>query len=266
MLLVILLFGIIVSMVLLARCSHKEGDNSVIQPIKEKSGGDTLDVAIEISPLSFHWTSDSLSGLDYEIMNGISRMTGRPVKFHPVSSLPAAAEDMSKGLYDILISSLPATESLKERFRITVPVYIDREVLVQLKTSDNFISTPDKLANDSVWVAEDSPFIQRIQNLSSEIGAPVQIISPEGQTAEHLVMRVARGEIPRAVVNESLAKRMQKDNYPRLDVSTPISFSQFQCWIVSDRDPELPASIDMWINMFKTTQDYRRILEFYGVE
>lgn len=261
--LLLLLAAVIIIMVLMSKCSHRETPSQGIHPVAAKSGGDTLDVAIEISPLSYRWQGDTIAGLDYEIMKGVASIARRPVKFHPFAPLKEAVNGMERGIYDIIISSLPSTESLKQRFRLTDDIYLDREVLVQRKDASPLIEAPEQLGNDSVWIAAGSPFAQRIKNLSSEIGEPIHIVSAEGRTAEHLVMLVARGEIPRAVVNAGLAKRMKAERYPHLDISIPVSFTQFQCWVVSGSDGALADSLNRWIARFKTTSEYRDILNRY---
>lgn len=263
--LLLLLFGVILAMILLAKCSHRVEKAAGMQRERVKSGGDTLDVAIEISPLSYRFSGDSVVGLDYEIMKEIGRMSHRPVKFHAFAPLKYAEEGLDSGLYDIVISSLPSTEMLKQRFVLTEPVYLDREVLVQRKDAEKFIKAPEELGNDTVWIAAGSPFVQRIENLSSEIGEPIHVVMAEGKTAEHLIMLTARGEIDRAVVNEGLARRMTEEYYPELDMKTPVSFTQFQCWIVSDRDKSFPDSLNAWIGRFRETGRYGEILKKYGL-
>ena len=264
-LLLLLLAAVILLMVFLAKCSHNSSGPWLQMP-DVKSGGDTIDVAIEISPLSYRVSGDSIVGVDYEILQGISRMTGRPVKFHVFAPFEEAVEGLEAGTYDIIISSLPSTESLKSRFNVSMPVYLDREVLVQRADSSGHIDRPDELDNDTVWIPEGSPFRDRIENLSSEIGRPIYIETIPGCTAEYLVILVSTGDIPRAVVNSGLARRMKNEFYPELDISTPISFTQFQCWLLSDRDSVMSDSINQWLGRFQATEEYRDIISKYGLQ
>ena len=264
-LLVLLLIVVVAVMVALVRCEKNEIKPGKLQLEKVKSGGDTLDVAIEISPLSYRISGDSIVGLDYEILRQLSKISGRAVKFHPFAPMKDATDGLADGIYDIIVSSLPSTETLKEQYLLSDPVYLDREVLVQLKDAKPFYDSPEQLAGDTVWIASGSPFAQRIANLAGEIGRPIHIVEPEGRTAEHLVMLVARGEIPRAVVNEGLARTMRQRHYPQLSVTTPVSFTQFQCWIVSHKRRGLLDDVNSWIKEFRTTTAYDRLLERYGV-
>jgi Fe-S-cluster formation regulator IscX/YfhJ len=72
----------------------------------------------------------------------------------------------------------------------------------------------------------------------------------------------AIGDIKQAVINESVARSMAKD-YPDIDISTEISFSQFHSWIVSGKRPELKDSLNNWILQFKSTPQYRNLTTRY---
>lgn len=261
--LIVLLALVIVFMLMLSKCTHPMHKGFSVVNKMEKSGGDTIDVAIEISPLSYRMSGDSIAGLDYEILRHISAMMQRPVKFHPFASLQKASLGLELGYYDIVVSSLPSTESLKRRFRLSEPVYIDFEVLVQNPAKYDIITSQQELAGDTIWIAGGSPFAERIVNLSSEIGEGIYIESVDGHTSEHLVMLVARGEIPRAVVNVGLATRMKKEFYPDLDISVPIGLNRFQCWIVSEKEDGFADKIDSEIVRFKDSDTYRRLLQRY---
>lgn len=55
---------------------------------------------------------------------------------------------------------------------------------------------------------------------------------------------------------------MAKD-YPDVDISTDISFTQFQSWIVSNKRPEMRDSIDKWIKEIKLTPEYKELEKRY---
>lgn len=258
-----LLAVVILLMIMVGKCTRPSTEKGNIHPELKKSGGDTLDVAIELSPRIYMPAGDSISGLDYELMSAICRLSGRPVKFHPFAPLDYAIDGLESGLFDVIISSLPSTALLKEKFSLTDEVYRDRQILVQLKDSPRFIGSPENLGGDTVWVAAGSPFTQRIANLGDETGDSITVVELEGRTAEHLVMLVARGEIPRAVVYEGIARRMKKKLYPDIDIETPVSFTQLQSWATSKADTTLRNALNDCLNAFRNTHEYRSILEKY---
>ncbi len=263
-LLIFILIGVLLLMFGMKKCSRNESSSVSLRPGVVKSGGDTLDVAIELSPLSYSMSGDTISGLDYELLSTMAAKHGRPIKFHPFVPLKHATEGLRNGFYDVVISALPATDSLKAEFLLTDKVFLDREVLVQRHGATNFIPTPEDLIGDTVWIAAGSPFKQRIRNLAAESGDTIMVIEADGRSAEQLVILVARGRIPRAVVNERVAAKMKEMKYDQLDYSVPVSFTQFQTWALSKENEALRDTLNAWLNQFRGTADYNTILTRYG--
>lgn len=241
MLLLIIAAGI---MVMLRYCSHRTqlvGDS--------KSGGDTIDVAIEISPISLSTRADTLGGFYYDLIRHIASSEGLSVKFIPFSQIDNALHSLEQGRYDVVIADLPVTTSMKEKYLFTDPITLDREVLVQIKDSVNGetrATTQHDLRGDTVWIPAGSPFRDRLINLSHEIGDTIYIMEDPNYASEQLVMLVALGDIPRAVVNEQIAKSMTKQ-YPHLDLSVDISFTQFQSWAINKNRSDLRDSLNVWL-------------------
>lgn len=229
-----------------------------------KPGGDTLTVAIEMSPLSYFLANDTAEGFDYEVLKDIARIHRKPVKFIPFANLDKAFAGLYDNKYDVLVAAVPATSNIKKYFEVTTPVYLDRRVLVQLRDSAGNVpvSSQEQLMGDSVWIAKGSPAIIRLRNMAKELGDSIYIRTIPDKSPEHLAIMTALGQIPRAVVSESVAKRIATD-YPGLDYSTPISFNQFQCWAVAPDNPELVDSLNSWLQSFTATQQFADIKNKY---
>ena len=166
----------------------------------------------------------------------------------------------------MMVATLPASSSLQNDFLSTDEVFVDRQVLVKLKdnTTDSTETTPSqfKLLKDTVWITDSSPYRERIRNLSSELGDTIYIMSDPEYNAEQLVILTALGEIKQAVVNETIAKRIAQD-YPQIDISTPVSLSQFQPWLLPQNKSDLRDSLNRWIEQFKQTPEYSKLTEKY---
>lgn len=221
----------------------------------ERAHGDTLTVAVAYSPMSLYRHGDELGGLNYEMMRQLSSMFGFNVKFYPVVDVKEALSDISAGHYDVLMADIPVFASLREKFRFTVPVYTDHQVLVSL---DSAITTPLGLAGKQVFVAAGSPAVNRLENLSREIGDTIHVEQTH-YSAEQLVMLTATGKVPRAVVNEDVARSLSHE-YPALRISADISFTQLESWILNRDSVALQQRLDQCIDSFKKTPDYTRIL------
>lgn len=261
-LLVAILVAAVVALVVARSCARGADKPAAQAFCHTKSGGDTIDVAIEISPLTYSLATDTNSGLDYEMLKDMSRSLRRPVRFHPFAPLDYAVRGLRQGVFDMVVSSLHATTPLKEHLRLTDPVYRERNVLVQRKNDPGFVNEAYKLGGDTVWLATASPLRTRIYNLGQEIGDTIYIRENTAKTPQELVSQVADGRVRRAVVNEGLARAMAA-RYPSLDVSVPVSMTGLQTWAVADSDSTLQRSINTWLRDYKTTPRYRELTSKY---
>lgn len=259
--LIALLAVTICAMFFIKECSHKV-PQAIFQggAYPPKAKGDTLDVAIEISPLVYSLAGDTATGLDYNIMRLIEQKYNQPVKFHPYAPLQWALKGLENGNFDVLIGSLPSTVQLKTAVPLTIPIYIDRQILIQNVPDSLTITAPEQLAGLEVWISKGSPVAERIHNLSAEIGDTIIIRGDEVLTPEHLIMMVGAGKIPRAVVPQGAMKNLQSV-YPSINSTVPISFSQFQAWAVTPKKPDLLNALNKRIEEIKTTPQYNLLIK-----
>lgn len=222
----------------------------------QRAGGDSINVAIHYSPMSMYRYGDSLGGLNYELLRILSGEFGDNFKYYPISSAAEGLEALERGEYDLLVADIPMTSALKKRFIFTTPVYTDHQVLV---SRDTTVNNPLALAGKEVWVIGGTPAVERLENLSREIGDSIDIRTTTEYTAEQLVILTAKGNIPRAVVNEDVAKKIQID-YPQIKLSTHISFSQFQSWLINKDQQQLAEKLDTQIRKLKETERYDSIV------
>ena len=262
--LISLLILVLSGMWLLSRCSHTN-ERSIANQFTRPTG-DTIAVAIEMSPTSYFFSGDTAVGFDYEMLNAIAKAHDLNLIFQPFVPVDYALDGLKKGQFDVMVATLPASSSLQNDFLSTDEVFVDRQVLVKLKdnTTDSTETTPSqfKLLKDTVWITDSSPYRERIRNLSSELGDTIYIMSDPEYNAEQLVILTALGEIKQAVVNETIAKRIAQD-YPQIDISTPVSLSQFQPWLLPQNKSDLRDSLNRWIEQFKQTPEYSKLTEKY---
>lgn len=254
-----LLVFVLAGMFFLKKCSAP-----VAADTEHRATGDTLNVAIELSPTGIYMRSDTLAGFNYELIKALGEISGRPLHVSAFTSQKSALRALDNGRYDIVLADMPSTARLKEKYLFTQPIYIDHQVLVRRKTaeSDSTEFAQNDLAGDSVWIAAGSPSYDRLRNLSHEIGDTIYIIEDPEYGAEQLVILTAIGEIKQAVVNEETARRVASD-YDNIDISTSISFNQFQSWIFSKRDSVLRDSVNRWMDLLKKTEKFKAINKKY---
>ncbi len=256
------LLVVLILMFMIKKCS-----TTTLSSDDHRASGDTLNVAIELSPLGISTREDTLSGFHYDLIRFLADKHNRPLQVTAFSVPSAAFGKLKSGRYDIVISDIPSTSRMKQEFIFTVPIYLDKQVLVRKHNESaehTFELSHYSLAGDSVWVAEGSPFADRIRNLAHEIGDTIYVIDDHGYGIEQLGILTALGEIKQSVMNNEQAERL-KNTYPDLDISTPISFNQFQGWALSRESEQLRDTINRWLDDFKTTREYKKLLKRYNL-
>lgn len=233
--------------------------------VEGRAGGDTLNVAIELSPMTLSTASDSLEGFGYEMLRAITESHGIPMQLNTFSSLQDALTKLSEGRYDLVVSDMPVTATMRESYGFTVPVYRDRQVLVQLADSAGGVEVKSQqdLGGKDVWAAAGTPVATRLHTLSREIGDTIEVHEDESHTEEQLLIMVALGAIPRAAAGQSVARRMAQD-YDGLDTKVDLSFSQLKCWATSKQDTTLLDSMNRWIEEYRNSKDYEALLKKYN--
>ncbi len=246
----IIVYGVLLVVVVIAmfgmRYIARRGNTSNGSDIKE----DTIHAAVVYGPDSYRVLTsetgnDSIEGINYHLLADLQDSLGVKVVMHPVIDRETALSKLSDGEYDIL-ASLPADNFLKKHFLTTDEVYLDRMVLLQ-KRNDNgtlFARSALDLDGDTIHLEKGSSAKRRIENLQKEIGGTINIIEEAELSEEYLAMKVANRTWKFSVVNEKTAQKM-KEQYPDLDYSTPVSFTQFQVWV-------MPQGRDSLLNLVNT--------------
>ena len=133
-----------------------------------------LRIVTDYTPLSYYLQGDSLSGFDYELARMIGQRSGLALEITPEVNLSKSIEGLKTGKYDIIARQLPVTSEIKEDLAFTVPIQLNKQVLVQLKESKGFkklIRNQLDLAGETLYIVSDAPTRLRINNLAREIGA-----------------------------------------------------------------------------------------------
>lgn len=244
-------------MLMLRQCSSKR-----IGPRADLvAGGDTLNIAIEISPAGLDLSGDSLSGEYYNLLQRISAAAPDsaplPMRFLPFTRVEDALTWLDEGRCRLVVGDIPVTAELRNKYIFVDPVALDRQVLVQLRDtvttdtlatgSSRFIHNQFELGGREVRVAKGSPYVQRLRNLSREIGDTIYVVEDAEYSPEQLAILTATGEVPLAVVSESTARSLAK-NYPNLDYSVAISLKQFQAWLLLPADSLLRDRLNAMLN------------------
>lgn len=250
---IILLIVAVGAMVGIRHCRQSSAEVAV--------GVDSMAVAIQYSPMSFFMDGDTLGGFDYTLL----KLMKLPVKIYPITEPRQGLVGLEEGRYDMVIADLPQSAADSGKYLFTEPAYLDRQVLVQMVDSVGAkpeITSVLELDGDTVYVSKDSPMAERLRHIAREIGGEIHI-EEIPITSEKLLLSQAIGEISGpVVVNQQIAKEMSAD-YPKMDYSLSISFSQFQPWVIRSGDEELLKKVNHLLDSVKSTPAYRQLSDRY---
>lgn len=221
---------------------------------------DTIHAAIVYGPESYRVLmsedgNDSITGINYHLLSGLEKALGIKVIMHPVIDREAAMAKVASGEYDIF-ASLPADNYLKQDFLTSKDIYLDRMVLLQKRNENGTlpIRSALDLDGDTIHIEKGSAAKRRLENLQKEIGGTITIVEEPELSEEYLAIKVAKSAWKFSVVNEKIAKKM-KEQYPDLDYSTPVSFTQFQVWIMPQGRDSLLKLVNEYLNQQLTSND-----------
>ena len=225
-----------------------------------------LSVVTDYNTIGYYVSGDTIQGFQHEMINALKKEWGIDINIFLENNLEDNLRGLQEGRYDIVARSIPVNSELKESIHFTEPLILNKLVLVQRKAQYNNDIEPLRqhleLAKKTIHVADGSPSIFRLNNLSHEIGDTIIVIENPTYEAEQLVMMVASGEIEYTVCDEKVAIRLSQE-LPEIDISTDISFTQIESWAVRKDSPVLLDSLNSWLSRFKQTHEFKNLIAKY---
>lgn len=227
----------------------------------------TLRAVTEYNSISYFVEDDTIDGLHYELLQAFAKEKGLVVDVTPIMSIEKRMEGLQNGSFDILANNVLITTDRPDSMLYTHPILLSRQLLVQRKAQDEndtiHIKSLLGLANKTVHVVKGSPSVYRLQHLSNEIGDTIYIKEIEKYGQEQLLALVANGDIDYAICDEGIAQA-SINNFPQLDIEKAISFLQFYSWGVYYHNTILLDSLNAWLNRYKQTRDYQKLMKKYS--
>lgn len=232
-----------------------------------------LNVVVDYNSTNYFVYKGRPMGFQYELLKAFTKEMGLDLKLYVSNNLQESFEGLNTGQYDLIAKNLTVTKERNLLIDFSEPLALTRQVLVQRKP-ENADQLSEKeleslmvkeqldLANKTVYVQKGTVFVQRLKNLSDEIGEPITIVEDTIYGVEQLIALVASGEIDYTICDENVGLVNQK-YYPWIDVATPISFNQKLSWGVRKDSPEWMAVLDDWIDRYKETKDYKYLYYKY---
>ena len=263
---VILLVLVVTAMIMLRNLLTGKSNQIEVNDYNEIIERGEMNVVTDYNTIGYFVSGDTIQGFQYELINALQKEWGIDINIFLENNLQDNLKGLEEGKYDLIARSIPVNSELKGNFSFTEPLILNKLVLVQRKSQFNDSIEPLRqhleLAKKTIHVAEGSPSMLRLNNLSYEIGDTIHVVENTTYEAEQLVMMVASGEIEYTVCDEKVALRLS-EKLPEIDIETDISFTQIESWAVRINSPILLDSVNSWLNRFKETHEFKNLIEKY---
>jgi membrane-bound lytic murein transglycosylase F len=262
--LLILLFN------LLQSCSSKDEEEVKTENLRENK----LVAITGYNAYSYFIYKGQPMGFEYELVKKLAEHFNVSLEVKVISSIEKMFEMLNSGEGDLIAFNLTITKERLEKVDFTKPINTVKQVLVQRKPKDwrkmkiheiekRLIRDPAELIGKTVFVRSSSAYVQRLINLSNEIGGDINVVEAEPElTIEDLIARVDSGEIDYTISDDNIA-HLNTVYYRNIDVETDISLSQRIAWALEKNSDDFEADVNRWLDSMKATVDFAVIYKKY---
>jgi membrane-bound lytic murein transglycosylase F len=270
-------FLVLVFFVLISFSCNRQGDEkdaSVAVDLNEIKQRGYLNALVDNNSFSYFIYKGHSMGYEYELLKLLANHLGVDLRIKVTSGVAKAIEKLNNGEGDILAFPLTVTKERTEQVNFTNPHFNSYQVLVQRKPTDwrslsqdeidkQVIRSVSSLIGKEIYVMPNSSYVQRLQNLSEEIGGDIIIKEDSlNSESESLIKAVALGQIEYTVADYQIAM-VNAAYYPNLDVSTILSLPQQIAWATRKNSPELLQATNDWLIKIKKEPTFMVIYNRY---
>lgn len=273
---------IITLFISLISCQTEKEQSTTNDSVQQKSLRDledikkdgTLKVLTTYSGTSYFLYRGQPMGFEYELLERFAEHLGVSLEIKVSDNIDSLLYQLNHGEVDLVAHGLTITSERKQIADFTDYLYLTHQVLVQKKPDDwrtmrwsaverELIHDAIELIDDTVSVRSNSSYLQRLTNLSTEIGGKINIDTIQGNlSTDKIIKMVVDGEIKYTVADNNIAS-INASYYPVLDITVPISFSQRIGWAVRNNSPVFKKAINDWLKEMKKQTDYYVIYNKY---
>jgi len=266
------------SLFLLVCCNRSEKESFAAEPllqfdVDQITRRGYLNALVDNNSTSYFIYRGTPMGYEYELLERFAAHLKVELKVKVITDIGQAIDLLNKGEGDIIAMPLTITRERTNYVAFSKTHFNTCQVLVQKKPANWYVNpfeaekklirNPAELIGREVFVKRGSSFKTRLENLSQEIGGEIIIRedSAESET-EALIQKVARGEIPLTVTDQTIAM-VNATYFPEIDVKTILSLPQQIAWAVRKNSPTLLESMNEWLAKVKKNGTFNIIFDKY---
>ena len=256
--------------ILLQSCSPKDEEEVKIENLRDNK----LVAITGYNAYSYFIYKGQPLGFEYELVKKLAKYFNVDLEVKIVNNIEEMFEMLNSGKGDLIAFNLTITKERLEKVDFTKPINTIKQVLVQRKPKNwekmklheiekQLIRDPAELIGKTVFVRSNSAYVQRLINLSDEIGGDINVVKAERElTTEDLIAQVSSGEIDYTISDDNIA-HLNSVYYRNIDAETDISLSQRIAWAVEKDSNEFEAAVNKWLDSMKVTVDFAVIYKKY---
>ena len=256
--------------ILLQSCSPKDEEDVKIENLRDNK----LVAITGYNAYSYFIYKGQPMGFEYELVKKLAKYFNVDLEVKIVNNIEEMFEMLNSGKGDLIAFNLTITKERLEKVDFTKPINTIKQVLVQRKPENwekmklheiekQLIRDPAELIGKTVFVRSNSAYVQRLINLSDEIGGDINVVKAERElTTEDLIAQVSSGEIDYTISDDNIA-HLNSVYYRNIDAETDISLSQRIAWAVEKDSNEFEAAVNKWLDSMKVTVDFAVIYKKY---
>ncbi|UCH66362.1 MAG: transporter substrate-binding domain-containing protein [Ignavibacterium sp.] len=269
-----LIITILLSAFLLQSCGSEDMPDEESNGKAKKAIRNKLVALTGYNAYSYFIYKGQPMGFDYELVRKLADYLNLQLELRVVNDISEMFRQVNSGEGDIIAFNLTITRERLAEVDFTNSINSIRQVLVQRKPDNwenmrldriekQLIRDPVNLIGKTVVARSSSSYLERLYNLSNEIGGDILISEAQPDlTTEDLISMVASGEIDYTISDDNVAN-LNEAYFRNIDVNTSISLSQRIGWAVKKNNEDLLNLANNWLDSIKKTVDFAVIYKKY---
>ncbi len=204
-------------------------------------------------------------GFEYELLKRFANFIDVELEVKVIYNLDSMVNYLNNGFGDVVAANITATSKRKKLVSFSDAIHRTHQVLIQRENKDSLITNLNELSGKIIHVWSNSSFLERLQNLSGELGEPINIVAVNNHDTGvamnktlQLIESVAEGQIDYTVADENIAKVQQK-MHGNLNIDLALSLEQSIAWAFRKTDTNLIRIANEWLKKEKEKSDFYTI-------
>lgn len=223
--------------------------------------GHTLVFITEFAPNNFRIEEDgSFGGLQPELAALL--FPDRKLHWLPAGTRREAVDALLSGKADVYASSVPlASGGGFEGTVATLPVYSTAFALIYPKGMDWMADFSRADGHVTIYGSEDDPAVSQIVRNMADLSYPSLSYAALPESGAEVALEVFRGRIKYALIEKKLAEEIAVTTGDSIEISTDLTFSSNQVWLVKAGRDSLLTTLNERIAEAKKIETYHKVIE-----